>query len=91
MDNREFWAFDEATTTTLINFPHGVHRLLDVKDLLRFREQDIQTLGYHQIVCKSALLEPAAKEFTIMVTTIIEKKMWLGTMGKSDMVLIEKD
>ena len=91
LENMEYWVFDEATSTAVIKFPNGVHRLVEAKDLLKFGERDIHTLSRHQIICKQELLEAAAKEFTGMIVEIISKKMWLGAMGRSDMMLIEKD
>lgn len=87
MDTMEFWAFDEATATIAIK---SVLLLEDAKDLLRFRERDIHTMGSHQIYSKTELLEPGAKEFTSMVVTIIEKRLWLGAMGKMDVKLFKK-
>ena len=90
LDKMEFWAFDEATTTVVIKFSDGVLHLVEAKDLLRFRERDIHTLARHQIFCKSKLMKPAANEFTGMVATIIKKRLWLGAMGKSDVMLFKK-
>lgn len=91
LDNMEFQVFDEATATTVIKFPIDTHHIVTAKDHLKFGEQNIHNFSRHQIICKTELMEPADKEFTNMITTIIEKKMWLGAMGKSDVMLIEKD
>ena len=45
LDNMELWVFDEATSTTVIKFPTGTHRIVTAKDLLKFEEQDIHTLS----------------------------------------------
>lgn len=86
----EFWAIDETTTIIVIKFSDGVLHLVEAKYLLWFRERDIHTLARHQTFCKSELMEPAAKEFIGMVATIIEKRLWLGVMGKSDVMLFKK-
>ena len=36
------------------------------------------------------VMEAAAKEFTAMVATIINGRMWMGSMGRSDLKLFEK-
>lgn len=90
LDKMEFWVYDEATTTAVIKFKEGVLRLSDIKDLLRFNGRDIHTWADHQIICKSEIMEAAAKEFTGMVAKIIDKRLWIGAMGKSDVMFLEK-
>lgn len=91
LDNVQFWSFNETIATVVIKFPTGTHRLVTARDLLKLGERDIHTLSRHQIVCKKKLMESGAKEFTSMIAMIIDKKMWLGAMGKSEEMLIEKD
>ncbi|KAL7600832.1 hypothetical protein Lser_V15G23264 [Lactuca serriola] len=91
LDNMEFCVYDKATTTTVIKFPTDIFRLVEARDLLQFGERDIHTLARHQIVVKTEILESAAKEFTGTVAKSISKKMWLGAMGRSDVLTIEKD
>ena len=64
--------------------------MISAKDLLRFRERDIQTLARHHIICRKDVMEVAAKEFTAMVATIINQRMWMGSMGRLDLRLFEK-
>ncbi|CAI9276462.1 unnamed protein product [Lactuca saligna] len=47
LDRMEFWAFDEVTATSAINFTDTdtILHLFGAKDLLRFRERDIHTLA----------------------------------------------
>lgn len=91
LQDMEYWVFDEATATAVIKFPTGVFRVVTAKDLIQFGERDIHTLARHKIVVKNEILEVAAKEFTSMIVEIINKKMWLGAMGRSDVLIIEKD
>ena len=72
-------------------FKDGIFRLVDKKALLQFGEFDIHTLAAHQILCDQETMEASAKEFTNMISEIIKKKMWVGAMGKSDVLVIEKD
>ncbi|CAI9261929.1 unnamed protein product [Lactuca saligna] len=92
LDNIEFWAYDDETATAAIKFKNREHilRLINAKDLLRFRERDIRTLASHQIICRKDVMEAAAKEFTAMVATIINGRLWMGSMGSSDLRLFEK-
>ncbi|CAI9282276.1 unnamed protein product [Lactuca saligna] len=92
LDNMEFWAFDDENATAAIKFKdrEQVLRLISAKDLLKFRERDIRTLSRHQIICRKDVMEAAAKEFTGMVATIINGKLWMGSMGKSDLKLFKK-
>ncbi|KAL7604500.1 hypothetical protein Lser_V15G16719 [Lactuca serriola] len=92
LDNMEFWAYDDETATAAIKCKDQEHvlRLISSKDLLRFRERDIQTLARHQIICRKYIMEAAAKEFTAMVDTIINGRMWMGSMGRLDLRLFEK-
>ena len=86
-----YWVYDEATTSVVIKFKDGVFHMVDKRDLLQFGEKDIHTLATHQIICDQEILEPAAKEFTGMIAEIIDKGIWLGTMGRSDVLVVEKD
>ena len=92
LDNMEFWAYDDETATAAIKFKdqERVLRLINAKDLLRFRERDIRTLARHQIICRKDVMEAAAKEYTAMVATIINGRLWMGSMGRSDLRLFEK-
>ncbi|CAI9282773.1 unnamed protein product [Lactuca saligna] len=89
LNDMEFWAFDDETATASIKFKNRdtVLRLVCAKDLLRFRERDIRTLARHQIICRKDVMKVATKEFTRMVTSIINGKLWMGSMGKVDMKL----
>ena len=89
--NMLYWVYDEAMALIVIKFEKGSFRLIEKKDLLEFGKEDIHTLAGHQIICEQEVLEPAAKEFTSMISDIINKSMWLGTMGRSDVLVIEKD
>ena len=88
----ELWAFEDETATAAIKFKDREHvlRLISAKDLLRFREKDICTLSRHQIICRKDVMEAVAKEFTGMVATIINGRLWMGSMGNSDLKLFEK-
>ena len=88
----EFWAYDDETATVAIKFKDREHvlRLINAKYLLHFRERDIRTLARHQIICRKDIMEAAAKEYTAMVTTIINGRLWMGSMGRSDLRLFEK-
>ena len=59
--------------------------------MLQLGERDIDTLDHRQILCHEEIFDAAAKEFTSMIVEIIEKKMWLGEMGRSDVLVVEKD
>lgn len=87
--NMEYWVFDEATTTAVIQLPNGALRLLEAKDLLQFSEHDIHTIVGHRIVVKDDILEATAKEFTGMVVETINKRMWTGALGDSDVLIID--
>ena len=39
---------------------------------------------------KDDILEAATKEFTGMVAEIINKRMWVGALGDSDMLIVDK-
>ena len=82
--------YDEATATSVIKFKEGVVRLSDTKDLMRFSKRDILTLASHQIIWKLEIIGPAAKEFTRMVAKIIDRRLWIRAMGKSDVMFLEK-
>ncbi|CAI9264322.1 unnamed protein product [Lactuca saligna] len=92
LDNMEFSAFDDETATAAIKFKDIEHvlRLISAKDHRRFRERDTRTLSHHQIICRKDVMEAAAKEFTGMVATIINGRLWMGSMGRSDLKLYEK-
>ncbi|CAI9299629.1 unnamed protein product [Lactuca saligna] len=87
LDNMEFWASDDETATAAIKFKdrEQVLRLISAKYLLRFRERDIWTLGLHQIIYRKYIMEVVAKEFII-----INGKIWMASMGRSDLKLYEK-
>ena len=86
----ECWVRNEATASAVIKFADGVFRVVDKKELSQFGERDIYTMAHHQIVCNREIFEVAVKEFTGMIVDIIEKKMWLGTMGRFDVLVIEQ-
>ena len=78
----EYWDFDEAIATAVVKLPTSVIRLVEAKDLLQFSKRDIRTLARHQKnMVKDEILEIAAKEFTGMVTEIINKRMWEALWG----------
>ncbi|CAI9298687.1 unnamed protein product [Lactuca saligna] len=66
LDDMDFWAIDDETSTAAIKFKNreGIIRLVSVKDILRFTERDIHTLACHQIVWRREIIEASAKEFT---------------------------
>ncbi|CAI9277306.1 unnamed protein product [Lactuca saligna] len=92
LDDMEFWAYDDETATAAIKFKNREHilRLISAKDLLRFREKDIRTLARHHIICRKDVMEAAAKEYTAIVATIINGRLWMASMGRSDLRLFEK-
>ena len=59
------------------------------KNLLRFRERDIHTLENHQIICKSDILEAAAKEYTGVVAKIIANRLWMGAIERLNVRLLK--
>ncbi|CAI9288719.1 unnamed protein product [Lactuca saligna] len=63
LNDMEFWAYDDETATATIKFKNREHvlRLINAKDLLRFRERDIRTLARHQIICRKDVMEATAK------------------------------
>ncbi|CAI9271189.1 unnamed protein product [Lactuca saligna] len=77
LDKMEFWPYDDETATAAIKFKdqEQVLRLISANDLLRFRERDIRTSSHHQIICKKAVMEAAAKEFTANMATIIKGRL----------------
>ncbi|CAI9263467.1 unnamed protein product [Lactuca saligna] len=93
---RKLWilnqAYDDETATAAIKFKdrEQVLRLISAKDILRFRERDIRTLSHHQIIVRKDVMQAAAKEYIGMVVTIINGRLWMGSMGKSDLKLFEK-
>ena len=51
----------------------------------------VHQLSHHEIKVAEDIFEPAAKEYTAMVIDIINKRMWNGAMGKSDVMVVDKD
>ena len=90
LDTIQFWVYDEATTTVVIRLKSTQIRLVDPKDLLKFGERDIHTLSNFQIMTENSIFEEAAKVFTGMVATIIEKKLWAGALDRTDVHLVTK-
>ncbi|CAI9299779.1 unnamed protein product [Lactuca saligna] len=90
MQNKEYWVFNEATATIVIKISAGIILLLEAKDLLQFGERDICTLARHQLVVNDEILEMATKEFTGMVSEIINKRMWAGALESSDVMIVDK-
>ena len=86
-----YWVFDETTASAVIKIENGCIRLYDKKDLLQFGKQDIHQLNLHQIKVAEDIFEPELKEYMSMVADIINKKMWNGAIGKSDVLLVDKD
>lgn len=86
-----YWVFDETTASAVIKLQDGCIRLYDKRDLFQFGRWDIHHLNLHQIKVAEDIFEPAAKEYTSMVADIINKRMWNGAMGKSDVLLVDKD
>ncbi|XP_076954749.1 protein FAR1-RELATED SEQUENCE 5-like [Bidens hawaiensis] len=75
LDEMKFWTYDGVTTTVIIRLNKRQYRLVDPKDLLKFREKDLKTLSRFQITAEP-LYEPAAKEYTGMVGVIIREGLW---------------
>ena len=51
----------------------------------------VHQLSHHEIKVAEDIFEPAAKEYTTMVIDIINKRMWNGAIGKSDVMVVDKD
>lgn len=85
-----YWVYDETIASAIIKIPECVFRLYDKQDLLQFGKWDIHYLAQHQIQVAEDIFETTAKEYTSMIIVIIEKHMWLGSMGRSDVLIIEK-
>ena len=86
-----YWVYDETSDAAVIKLKEDCIRLYDKRDLLKFGERDIHQLASCQIVVADELFEPAAKEYTRMVATIIDKRIWNGAMGRSDVLVVDKD
>ena len=67
----DFWTYDPATHSALIRTHNSSYRIMDARDLMRFGESDIIALSRSQILTESPLFEEDAKEFMVMVATII--------------------
>ena len=85
-----FWVYDEATTTMVIKMKKDQIQLVDPRDLLKFVEHDIHMLSKHLLMVENEMFEAAAKDFTSMIATIINKKWWAGALDDSDMHIMEK-
>ena len=46
-------------------------------------------MAKHQIICKNKVMEAAAKEYTGMIAKIIDNRLWMGAMGRSDVRFLE--
>ena len=86
-----YWVFDETTASAVIKLKDGCIRLYGKRDLFQFGKRDIHQLNLHHIKVAEDIFEPAAKECTSMVTDIINKRVWNGAMGKSYVLLFNKD
>ena len=86
-----YWVYDESTDAAVIKLKENCIRLYEKRDLLQFHKWDIHHLATKQIVVAESIFEPVAKEYTAMVAQIIEKKMWNGAMGRSDVLVVDKD
>ncbi|CAI9302403.1 unnamed protein product [Lactuca saligna] len=53
-------------------------------------EHDIHTLSKHQLMVENEMFEATTKDFTSMIATIIDKKLWAGALADSDMHIVEK-
>ena len=85
-----FWVYDEVTTTMVIKMKKDQIRLVDPRDLLKFGEHYIHTSSKHQLLVENEMFEAAGKDFTNMLATIIDKKLWAGALGDSDLHIVEK-
>ncbi|KAL7605456.1 hypothetical protein Lser_V15G19703 [Lactuca serriola] len=83
--------FEETTASVVIKLEQGCIRLYDKRDLLQFGKWDIHQLSIHQIMVAEDIFDPAAKEYTTVVADIIQKEMWYGAMGTSDVLVVDKD
>ncbi|CAI9279204.1 unnamed protein product [Lactuca saligna] len=90
LDIIKFWVYDDATTMVVIKLKKNQFRIIDPKDLLKFGECDIYTLLNFQIIVENELFEAAAKAFTGMVATIIDKKLWAVKFDQADVHLVDK-
>ena len=86
----QFWVYDEATSTVVIRMEKTQIRLIDLKDLLKFGEHDIKKLASKQIMTDNLIFEPAAKAFTLMGATIVDKRLWAGALEDADVHLVVK-
>ena len=86
-----YWVYDETSDAVVFKLKEDCIRLYDKRDLLMFGERDIHHLARCQIVVFDELFEPAAKEYTRMVATIIDKMIWNGAMGRSNVLVVDKD
>ncbi|CAI9283745.1 unnamed protein product [Lactuca saligna] len=90
LDTIQLWVYYEATATMVIKLKKNHFRIVGPKDLLMFGEHDICTLSNFQIIVENELFEVAAKAFTGMVATIIDKKLWARAFDQADIHLVEK-
>ncbi|CAI9294424.1 unnamed protein product [Lactuca saligna] len=84
-----YWVYDEATSIVVIKMKKDQIHLVDSKALLKFGEHEIHTLFKHQLVEENEMFEAAAKDFTSMIATIIDKRLWAGALANSDGHLVE--
>ena len=91
MKSMLYWVFDETIASTVIKPQDGCIQLYDKRDLFQFGRWDIHQLSLHQIKVAEDIFEPDAKEYTSMVADIIKKRMQNGAMGRSDVILVDKD
>ena len=84
-----YWVYDESSDVAVIKLKEDCICLYDKRDLLQFGKRDIHHLAAHQIVVAEDIFVPTEKEYTSMVAAIIEKKMWNGAMGKSDVLVVD--
>ena len=89
--NMLYQVINDTTASAVIKLQYGCILLYDKSDLLQFGRWDIHQLVLDQIKVVEDIYEPAAKEYTSMVATIIKKRMCNGAMGNSYVLIVDKD
>ncbi|KAJ0903438.1 hypothetical protein HanPSC8_Chr07g0269851 [Helianthus annuus] len=77
----QFWMYDPVTGQAVIVCANEEYRVTDVKDLMRFGENDIKLLGRTQIR-SDPRCEVYAKNFTSAIAHITLLKLWSGQRSR---------
>ena len=83
-----FWVYDDVTTTAVVRLPKTHIRLVEPKDLLKFRLDFITRLSKMQIMCPNNPFEEAAKDYTSMIATILDNRIWAGALNGLDVHVV---